>query len=159
MPSALGRPAFPDDDGAADFRLVASLANGDGTEAWRRSTLRALATTRVFVPISAQLVNVDPERPIADDKHAEMALVTVTGRDGRRALPVFTGAAALLAWRPDLRPVPVEGARAARTAVDDGAVAVVVDLGQPSQFVVTGEDLDRLAAVWTAASAASGAGS
>ena len=80
-----------------------------------------------------------------------MALVTIAGRDGRRAVPVFTSADALLAWKPDLRPVPVEGARAARTAVDDGAAALLLDPGQPTQVVVTGSELDQLAAVWTEA--------
>ena len=42
-------------------------------------------------------------------------------------------------------------ARAARTAVDDGAAAVLVDPGQSTQLVVTGSELDQLAAVWTEA--------
>ena len=152
----LRRPAFPGDDGAADPQLVDRLLNVDGTEASRANALRTLATTRIFVPVSAQLVQAEPDPLAGGDKHAEMALVTITGRDGRRALPVFTAASTLLAWRPDLRPVPVEGARAARTALDDGAAAVVVDPGQPSQLVVAGRDLDRLAAVWTVATAARG---
>ena len=58
-----------------------------------------------------------------------MALVTLTGPDGRRALPVFTSVAALAAWDATARPVPVTAARAARAAVAEGCHVVVVDLG------------------------------
>jgi hypothetical protein len=151
-PHRLLTPAFQGDDGEADADLVASLGAIDSSADARVRALRTLAVTRVFVPVSAQVV-AGPDGDVIDggDKHAEMALVTIAGRDGRRALPVFTSAASLLAWRPQLRPVPVEGARAARTAVDDGAAAVLVDPGQPTQLVVTGSELDQLAAVWTEA--------
>jgi hypothetical protein len=150
-PHGLLRPAFQGDDGGADPALVASLLGVDGTGDRLVTALRTLATARVFVPVSAQLIQSDQDTAVADDKHAEMALVSIPGRDGRRAVPAFTSVAALLAWRPDLRPVPVEGARAGRTAVDDGAAALLVDPGQPTQLVVTGSDLERLAAVWTEA--------
>ncbi len=149
-PPGLLQPAFQGDDGGADPALVARLL-GLGADDRLDEALRTLATSRVFVPVSAQLIRSDQHQRVADDKHAEMALVSITGRDGRRAVPAFTSVAALVAWRPDLRPVPVEGARAARTAVDDGAAALLVDPGQPTQLVVTGSDLERLAAVWTEA--------
>jgi hypothetical protein len=58
-----------------------------------------------------------------------MAVVTLTAPDGRRALPVFTSAAALAAWDADARPVPVTAARAAQAAVAEGCQVAVVDLG------------------------------
>ena len=63
------------------------------------------------------------------DKQTDMAVVTLTGPDGRRALPVFTSVAALAAWDADARPVPVTAARAARAAVAEGCHVAVVDLG------------------------------
>lgn len=150
-PHGLRRSAFHGDTGEAEPKLVAGLLAVDGTaEAWLLA-LRILASARVFVPVSAQLIDPDGDQARDGGKHAEMALVSLPGRDGRRAVPAFTSAAGLLAWRPDLRPVPVEGARAARTAVDDGAAALLVDPGRPTQIVVTGSDLDQLAAVWTVA--------
>ncbi|MBA2477151.1 MAG: SseB family protein [Sporichthyaceae bacterium] len=157
-PHELHRPAFSGDTGAADPELVAHLAALDGTAATRLPAVRALATARVFVPVTAALTTDLASASPGLDKHAEMALVTITGRDGRRAVPAFTSAAALLAWHPDVRPVPVEGARAARTALDDGAAAVLVDPGQPTQLVVTGSELDQLAAVWSEATGGGPAG-
>lgn len=157
-PRRLLRPAFQGDTGEADVQLLASIAGLDDTPESRRHALRTLATARVFVPVSAQVITTETDRSTMDDKHAQMALVSITGRDGRRAVPAFTSAAALLAWQPDLRPVPVEGARAARTAVDDGAAAMLVDPGQPTQLVVTGSELVQLAAVWTEATNREGAG-
>lgn len=157
-PHRLLRPAFQGDDGAADPVLLAHIAGLDGTSAARVLALRTLATARVFVPVSAQVISSETDRTVPGDKHAELALVSMTGRDGRRAVPVFTAAAALLAWQPDLRPVPVEGARAARTAVDDGSAALLVDPGQPTQLVVTGFELEQLAAVWTEATNRGGRG-
>ena len=58
----------------------------------------------------------------------DMAVVTLTGPDGRRALPVFTGTAALAAWDPTARPVPVTADRAAQAAVAEGCDVMVVDL-------------------------------
>ena len=42
---------------------------------------------------------------------------------------------------------------------DDGAAAVLVDPGQPTQLVVTGSELDQLAAVWTEATTRGGTAS
>ena len=46
-----------------------------------------------------------------------MAAMTLLAADGHRALPVFTSIAALAAWDPAARPVPVTAARAAQAAV------------------------------------------
>jgi hypothetical protein len=62
------------------------------------------------------------------DKSTDMAVVTLTAPDGRRALPVFTSVAALGTWQPHARPVPVDGARAASAALAEGCQVIVVDL-------------------------------
>jgi hypothetical protein len=146
---ALRGSAFPGDTGEADAALAAAIsARSDGPEGMTQ-LLRALAVARVFVAVSAT----------TGSAHAEIGLVSITGRDGRRAVPVFTSADRLTGWRPGLRPVPVEGSRAARTALDDGAAALVVDPGRSPGLVVAGSDLDRLAAVWTVAAARAGSAS
>ena len=66
------------------------------------------------------------------DKRTDMALVTLTAPDGRRALPLFTSVAALAAWDPAARPVPVSAARAAQAAVAEGCHVAVVDLAGPT---------------------------
>ena len=137
---------FEDDDGAADAGYLASLAAlaaGDGDEA---AVVAALATARVFVPILATLAEEgEGAHGLHADKQADMALVTLKAPDGRTAMPVFTSAAALAAWHPEARPVAVYAARAALSAVAEGAELLVLDPGSRVTFVV------RRPAVWALA--------
>ncbi|MGO1317086.1 MAG: SseB family protein, partial [Cellulomonadaceae bacterium] len=55
---------------------------------------------------------------------------------GRRALPVFSSVAAMAAWRPDARPVPVEAARAALSAVAEDWSLLVLDPSGPVTALV-----------------------
>jgi len=158
---------FEHDDGTADagyLAAVAALRSGDGDEA---AVVASLATARVFVPIVAQLAEESEhahgphgsghgdDEPhghdelhgdkLHGDKQADMALVTLKAPDGRTALPVFTSAAALEAWHPEARPVAVYAARAALSAVAEGAELLVLDPGSEYTFVV------RRPAVWALA--------
>lgn len=137
---------FENDDGTADAGYVAAvraLQAGTGDEA---GVVAALATARVFIPIVAQLAE---EAETADglhaDKQADMALVTLKAADGRTAMPAFTNAAALSAWHPEARPVAVYAARAALSAVAEGAELLVLDPGSDVTFVV------RRPAMWALA--------
>lgn len=47
--------------------------------------------------------------------------------DGERAVPAFLDPAAMRRWRPEVRPVPLRAADLCRTALADGAAAVIVD--------------------------------
>lgn len=118
----LAAQPFAGDDGACDPALAAALAGGSLAD-----VVRAWAPTRALVPVVAVLGEGDDLVPAAGDKSADMALATLTGRDGTRALPVFTSTAALAAWDPAARPVPVEAARAAQAAVAEGCDVVVLD--------------------------------
>lgn len=147
---------FEDDDGAADagyLAALAALAAGEGDEA---GVLASLAAARVFVPILAQLAEEGEGTTrrhgdklhgevLHGDKQADMALVTLKAPDGRTAMPVFTSAAALEAWHPEARPVAVYAARAALSAVAEGAELLVLDPGSELTFVV------RRPAVWALA--------
>jgi hypothetical protein len=137
---------FEDDDGTADaayLAAVAALVAADGDEA---AVVASLGSARVFVPIVAQLAE---EGEGADglhaDKQADMALVTLTAPDGRTAMPVFTSVKSLEAWHPQARPVAVYAARAALSAVAEGAELLVLDPGSEVTFVV------RRPAVWALA--------
>jgi hypothetical protein len=116
---------FAGDDGSAAPALAAALAGGD-----EHAVAEALAAARVLVPVVAVLGEEPaPAGPsgLPADKTADMAVATLVGRDGRRALPVFSSLAALAAWDAAARPVPAEGPRAALSAVADGCDALVVD--------------------------------
>ncbi|BCW58269.1 SseB protein N-terminal domain-containing protein [Arthrobacter sp. UNCCL28] len=137
---------FEDDDGTADagyLTAIASLIQGAGTEA---DVVASLATARVFVPVVAQLAEeAEGVEGLHADKQADMALVTLKAPDGRKAMPVFTSAAALEAWHGEARPVAVYAARAALSAVSEGAQLLVVDPGSDFTFVV------RRPALWALA--------
>lgn len=137
---------FEDDDGTADAGYLAAvdaLRKGVGGEA---DVVASLATARVFIPIVAQLAEeAETDHGLHADKQADMALVTLRAADGRTALPAFTSAAALAAWHPEARPVAVYAARAALSAVAEGAELVVLDPGADVTFVV------RRPAVWALA--------
>lgn len=137
---------FEDDDGTADagyLTAVADLQAGRGDEA---GVIASLATARVFIPIVAQLAEeAEGQDGLQADKQADMALVTLKAADGRTAMPAFTTAAALAAWHPEARPVAVYAARAALSAVSEGAELLVLDPGADVTFVV------RRPAMWALA--------
>jgi hypothetical protein len=85
------------------------------------------------------------DQGLAHDKTSDMAAVLMTGKDGRTALLAFTGTAALEAWNPEARPVPVSAPQAALAAVQEKAAALLIDVAGPVLFVVEGADLLALA--------------
>jgi hypothetical protein len=119
--------------------------------------LAALQGARLLVPVVAVLGEVEhDESGLAREKTSDMATVLLRGADGRLALLAFSGTAALAAWDPAARPVPVTAQVAAQAAIQDDAAALVLDLAGPVRFVVEGEDLEGLARGWTLARVATG---
>jgi hypothetical protein len=128
---------FAGDDGAADASLRRALderAAGGSDDA---GVVQALAAARVLVPVVAVRVEDGGTVHSTGDRQADMALVTLTGPDGRRALPVFSSVQTLAAWDPAARPVAVDSRRAAASAVAEGCDLLVVDPAGPVTFVVT----------------------
>jgi hypothetical protein len=76
----------------------------------------------------------------------DMALPTLIGNDGRKAIIAFTGTPALRLWREDARPVPVSAQLLWQAAAQEEAAAVVIDVAGPVPFVVEGARLAALAA-------------
>lgn len=147
---SLASPAFPGDDGRIDARLAAAFAAGsDGSDA----VVGALCSVRVFVPVIALLGEV----PAEGDKDADLAAVFMTGADGRKALLAFSSVEAMTAWNPEARPVPIFGHDAGRAALDEGAGALLLDLGGPQFTVVETDDLTHLAAGHRLVQSAAGA--
>jgi SseB protein N-terminal domain len=125
---------FAGDAGAVDPLLAAALA--DGSE---EALAAVLAAARVLVPVVAVVGNEPaPTGPggLPSDKSADMAVATLVAPDGRRALPVFSSLGALATWDGAARPVPVEGPRAALSAVAEGCDALVVDPAGPRPALV-----------------------
>jgi SseB protein N-terminal domain len=143
-----GESRFRDDDGSAEPSTAAALAafgNGTGSE---HAVLTALARARLLVPVVATASEDGgaPSRAAEPraEKHSEMSLATLVGRDGRRAVPAFTCLDSLTRWRPGARPVPAAAEQVWRAAVADSC-AVVVDVAGPVPLAVDGPRLAALA--------------
>ena len=124
---------FASDDGSADPAVTAALEDTESERHLRLDRLwAALTAGRLIVPVAAHArpgrgaagraddsgrAGAPEPGTRAEDPARDAAALAVDLPDGRRALPVFTSAAAMTAWRSDVRPVPVDPRRAARLAV------------------------------------------
>jgi hypothetical protein len=146
MASVLRPGAGRDDDGGADPRLADILASYAAGESDDTDVLTALADARLIVPVAAMPVEtvVGADR-LARDKAVEMALPVMIGTDGRRALPAFTSLAAMAAWDPAARPVPVATQRAAQGAVEEDCSFLVLDPAGPVTWVADRAQVESLA--------------
>jgi SseB protein N-terminal domain len=134
-------PGFAGDDGAAEPALVAALGSGDVA-----AVQEALLGARVFAPLVALLGESEVGHGgLRVDKTSDVGVVTVQRSDGARALPVFSSTAALAAWNPMARPRPVHGPRVALATYAEGAIALLVDPGDPRSAVLFGPLLLALA--------------
>lgn len=139
---------FSDDDGAADHALTLTL------EAWRTGTatetdvVAALADTRLFVPVMAEVTHSEiTDEGLISDKEADMALVTLQAADGRKAQPVFTSDRLIGDWHESARPVVAQIRKIAIAAVKDGTELLVLNPASAVPFVV------RRPALWAVAKA------
>ena len=134
---SLPRGDFAGDPGTADPALSRALQDRSAGRSSDAAVVRALAEARVLVPVVAVRTEDGGTVHGTTDRQADMALVTLTGPDGRRALPVFSSVQTLAAWDPAARPVAVESRRAAASAVAEGCDLMVLDAAGPATFVVT----------------------
>jgi hypothetical protein len=138
--------AHPADDGSAPAALVEALERFARREAGEEHVVDALRSSRLLVPLVATLGETGTAASgLTVDKSAELALVTVSGPDGRRVLPVFGSVDTMRTWNPDARPVPVDAVRAALAAASEDTELMVLDPASPSEFVV------RRPALWAIA--------
>jgi SseB protein N-terminal domain len=136
----VSRPAG--DTGGADPAVTAVLAAYAAGEATEIAVLTAISATRLLVPVVAVLTEANED---GTEKETEMALPTLIGNDGRKAVIAFTGAGAVSRWRADARPVPVPAARLWPAAAAEQADAVVIDVAGPVPVVIEGARLAALA--------------
>ncbi|MGB3256796.1 MAG: SseB family protein [Ornithinimicrobium sp.] len=125
---------FDADDGAADVSLLGALGAATASHPPHAESepespmvdevglLAAVSAARLIIPIVAV--------PGADAA-SDMAAVTLSAPDGRKALPAFTSIDQLAAWDGQARPVPVTAQRAALAAVQEGCDVMVLDVGTP----------------------------
>jgi hypothetical protein len=78
------------------------------------------------------------------ERASDMAMPTLIGLDGRRAIPVFTSMESMRAWQADARPMPVPASRVWQAATAESC-AVMIDVAGPVPIAIEGVRLDALA--------------
>ena len=134
------RPAG--DTGEADPAVTAALAAYAAGTAAEHAVLTAIAASRFLVPVVAVLAEANDD---GTEKETEMALPTLVGNDGRKAVIAFTGTGTIKRWRADARPVPVPAPSLWPAVAAEQADAVVVDVAGPVPLVIEGARLRALA--------------
>ena len=135
---SLAQPAFAQDDGSADEVVRAFLAD---PQVDVRRAARFLRSARLVAAVVAVL---DEQDAAGGDKDSHMAVVSMVNDRGERGLLAFTGVDSLTTWNPDARPVAALGRDVARTALADGAAAVIIDVSGPHRITLAGIDLEVL---------------
>jgi SseB protein N-terminal domain len=118
---------------------LAAYAAGAATE---HAVLTAVAASRLLVPVVAVLAEANAD---GTEKETEMALPTLIGNDGRKAVIAFTSTDTVRRWRAAARPVPVPAARLWPAVAAEQADAVVIDVAGPVPLVIEGARLRALA--------------
>ena len=132
-------PAFADDDGGPDPDVAALLAEHAAGRASTRDVAAALRGARLMTPLVAVLDEAETTPDgLRAEKSSHMASVSVLTPDGRRGLLAFTSVASMAAWDPAARGIPAHAARAAAGALEEGADALVIDLGGPVRVALEG---------------------
>lgn len=150
MRKTIPDPGFAGDDGRAAPAVegaLAAYAAGRGSNA---DVARALLGSRLMVAVVAvaeevESVSLQNGARALVEKQTDMNVVLLKLPDGRTAMPAFTSLAALTAWHPEARPVPVEAERACLAALAEGADLVVVDPAGPVALGLEGALLRSLA--------------
>ena len=145
-PRQIPNPGFADDDGSTPAAVEAALAEYAKDPAARYQVIAAVQASRVLVPVVAILGEVEyDEHGHAHEKTSDMATVLTTAPDGRTGMLAFTSMKAMATWDPQARPVATTLQIAAASGIQDGASALVLDLGSPQQLAIEGDELAYVA--------------
>lgn len=110
-------------------------------------TIVASANSRMLVPLIAQAgdYGLTPEGKVVE-KSQELSIVTVSGPDGRKVIPVFSSVAAMQTWNALARPIPVPGVQVAIAAAEEKTDLVIIDPGtSETEFGVRRTELESFA--------------
>ena len=139
---------FAGDDGSADPQLLVALnLNAQMPSALTaNSIVNALTTSRLLVPVVAQVDTVNED---GTEKDSHIAQVTFKSADGRVGLPAFTSIQALQDWDPKARPIAQWATAIAKSCVESDLDALLIDMASPHRFAVQGLALLQLASAKT----------
>lgn len=121
---------FAGDSGETPTDVAVALATFRQGDSDLASLLDVINTSRALIPLFTNPgEDFDPAHPVMEDKVQELAVVTVAGPNGEKALPAFTSVEAMKSWSADARPIPIDMRRVALAAVSDNADRVVINPG------------------------------
>jgi hypothetical protein len=107
--------------------------------AWRAGTgsftdlVAAFGGSRFLIPLVTHAGDdFDVDNPVMEDKVQELSVITVAGPSGETVIPAFTSVAAMSAWNPEARPIPIEAQRVALAAASEQTDRIVVNPGTDS---------------------------
>jgi hypothetical protein len=93
----------------------------------------AFADNRFLIPLVTHAGDdFDVDNPVMEDKVQELSVITVAGPSGEKVIPAFTSVAAMNAWNPDARPIPIDAQRVALAAASEQTDRIVVNPGTDS---------------------------
>jgi len=134
------------DDGSAPPELMLAIEAFRAGTAGESVVVDALRRSRVLVPLVAELGEEGhTDAGAVVDKSQELSIVTVMGPDGRAVQPVFSSVAAMAAWNPAARPIPVTFVNVAVSSASEGTDVVILDPTDSTEFVI------RRPALWAVA--------
>ncbi|GAA1158457.1 SseB family protein [Nesterenkonia sandarakina] len=144
---------FDGDDGLATPAVRSARERLLAGELDEAGFVNSLAGQRLFVPVLAELAEEAEPVPSgpgkqnapAGDKQADITLISITSRDGRQTMPVFSSVQALTAWHDKARPVAAETERIMLAALAEGAELAVLDPGSELSFVLRRPAVEALA--------------
>jgi len=128
---------FANDDGSADPALIFALEALRGGCGNVEAVVDAFRSARLLVPLLAKLgeSEIGAHGQVVD-KSADLSIVTVETPDQQNGLPVFSSVESMKTWNPNARPVPVDAAKAALAAAQEGNTRIILDAGSPTEFVI-----------------------
>lgn len=142
---------FAGDTGEAPAELAAALEIETFAERME-AIVAALSTCRLLVPIMAHAHpgrtkdgGVAAHNKTTQDACEEAAMMGVEAPDGRAAMPVFSSIEAMMAWKKDVRPVPVHTQNAAIAAIAEADSLLVLDPGSPRPMLIGRPAVNALA--------------
>mgnify|MGYP003436001901 CR=1 FL=1 len=124
------------DDGSAPPKLLEAIRRFRAGDLGEAEVIDAVRESRLLIPLVAEAgdLGVTPEG-LTVDKTQELSIVTVEGPDGRAVQPAFTSVAAMSAWNPTARPIPVAGPRVALAAAGCGKSKTEPAAAQSSAWI------------------------
>ena len=138
--------AFAQDDGKELPEITAALKAFSEANLSFDQLINSFRQSRVLIPLVPKAEGKKiGQHGLSVDTSSEMNIVALEGPDGHPALPIFTSAENVMAWKSEARPVPAQFERALLAAAAEGQTRVVVNPGQPNWFAIRRPAIEALA--------------